>query len=278
MTNKVLASTTTTLIFATAGALAGTFQPASAADTVRGINTYVQDPVSGYVEAAGAIGQETCCSSGSTSTEGYTEIIGAGRLNWWLSPTHTLQVDANGTGISWSGSEGDQSLGLAAHYAWRAMPTGNLAVMGSVGQEGGTRYTTLAVEGQLHGMNWTIYGQGGVTREVSDSDHAPYVFVQGRYYFNPNFAAIADVTLANFDSESFSQFGGTLEFKPVGMPFAIFGRGQIATWSENTFKETDSQAVFGIKLFVNQPTIWSNDVNGATYIDANPIYGEYANP
>jgi hypothetical protein len=273
---------------ASAGMVAGAPAPAVAADQVQSLTYGVGDAVSGYVQAYAGIGSTTEFFEGTSKwTGGTTEIGGAGRLNWWLNPGMALQVDAYGSGVQKADSSRGTSAGIAAHLAWHGMGNvagmGNLALalMGSAGTANGNRFHNLAVEAMVHAANWAIYGQAGMTNAMSSSStpSAGYLALQGRFFFNQNFMASVDGTFGGhpgFDG-TYHRIGAQLDLKPTNMPLAFFLRGQMATFAEDDFRQTTTEIKFGAKLFVNQPTLWSNSLRGATWVDWNPTFGEFAN-
>jgi hypothetical protein len=273
MDRKFLVTTTAITAFASAGMVAPV-TPAAAADPVK-INVFSPQPVSGYVEAYGSLGyaqDNDCCGTGS-----FGQIGGAGRLNYWMSPTKALQLDAYGTGVSKDG-DGDTAFGLAAHWAKRDPNRMALGLMASVGALFGDFYGTIAIQGQHYSGPWTFYGQAGITTAISYSgDRFPYLAFQARYFTNPNTMIAGDVTIADYDGAFFGQIGLGIEHRTMNTPFSFFARAQGSRWSDGGYEATTGQVIVGAKLWVNQNTLQSNDRNGATFLDLNPMYGEFAN-
>jgi len=277
MDRKFLLTSTAVTAFASTGMVVS-FGPALAADPVK-VNVFSPQPVSGYVQAYFGIGQDVGKDGGSTKySESVTTIGGAGRLKWWLSPTKALQADAWGSGNKWGDGGTDEQFGLALHWAKRDPNRGALGLLLGVGQDG-DRFGNVAVQGQIYNGSWTIYGQAGVTWDLySSSDRYPYLFLQARYFTNPDTVITGDVTVAPWYSDAFyGRLGLGIEHKLMTMPVSLFGRAQAEriAWS-NGATSTLAQILVGAKLWVNQNTLLSNDRNGATFLDANPVYGEFS--
>jgi hypothetical protein len=292
--NRKYLLTTTAVTFASSGMMVGV-TPASAADMSVGVQyptapVYTPPPVSpisGYLKAYGAVGQASY-DEGQFSGSGSVEKFGGGGyLNWWLGQNLSLQADAYGAGLTYDGDNAT-AFGLAAHLTWRDPNMGALGFMASVGSETGDfgdwgRFVTLAAEGQWYINNLTLYGQvGAMLPAGSDAEESGwYGALEGRYFFTPNFSLTGDILFGHgpgFDNPDYVMWGAQLDWKPDTMPLSLFVayRGEHHTndcgfceWDVHTF-------MFGAKLFVNQPTLMANDRNGATLLDLNPKYGEFA--
>jgi hypothetical protein len=271
MDRRFLVTTTAITAFASTGMVAAV-SPAAAADPVK-VNVFSPQPVSGYVEAYGSLGRVDW-SGGDTDT--FSQIGGAGRLNWWMSPTKALQVDAYGSGIAKDWCCGyANAFGLAAHWAKRDPNRMALGLMASIGAVFGDFYGTIAIQGQHYNGSWTFYGQAGITHAISysGSDVWPYLAFQARYYTNPNTAIIGDLTIADAGGWAYGQIGLGVEHRTMNTPFSFFVRAQ-GTRGDSDY--TTGQVIVGAKMWVNQNTLLSNDRNGATFLDFNPLYGEFA--
>jgi hypothetical protein len=272
MDRKFLVTSTAITAFASAGMVA-TVSPAAAADPVK-VNVFSPQPVSGYVEAYGSIGYaDSYKESGS-----FGQIGGAGRLNYWMSPTKALQIDAYGSGVSKDGN-GDSAIGLAAHWAKRDPNRMALGLMVSIGALYGDFFGTIALQGQHYSGPWTFYGQAGFTHPLTWTGGGsylwPYLAFQARYFTNPNTAITGDITIADYGGSFFGQIGLGIEHRTMTTPFSFFARAQGSRWGNGY--QTTGQILIGAKLWVNQNTLLSNDRNGATFLDLNPMYGEFAN-
>lgn len=232
--------------------------------------------VSGYVELYGLIGR---FSQGGGS-EDFQGFGGAGRLNWWFSPNWALQLDAYGE--SKQSGASDTTFGIAGHLAMRDPRVYALGLMASTGTQDSAPWSTLALEGQYYLGNLTLYGQVGATHATSFGLGTDwYAFLQGRYFVNPNFALLADATFSKLNSSKLPdvqqvKVGIQAEFRPAQLPLSLFARLQHARSTNTSGPDaSETTAYAGIKLYAAQPTLLSNDRTGATFLDANPIYGAF---
>jgi hypothetical protein len=279
--SKKLFLSTTALTFGAAGMMGGP-APAVAADpTFKNVQalTYGQDLVSGYVGAHYGFGTATkFWDDGSRAFDSYRVLGGAGRLNWWLSPGMSVQGDVYGSSFS----NKESTFGAAVHLALRDANRGAIGVMGSLGHRSFDRFHTLAVEGQLYMGNITLYGQVGMTgfTDCSGCDRGEYAAFQGRFFLNPDTVLKGDVAFASNvadNSESLFRLGAEIEHKPMGMPVSLYARGMFDTLDTGGGRgRRSSQFMFGVKLFVNEPTLLAGDRRGATFLDLNPTYGDKA--
>jgi hypothetical protein len=272
MDRKFLVTTTAITAFASTGMVV-TVAPATAADPVK-VSVFSPQPVSGYVEAFGSIGyaQDNYKESGS-----FGQVGGAGRLNYWMSPTKALQVDAYGSGAGKDG-DGASAFGLAAHWAKRDPNRMAIGLMGSVGTLYGDFYGTLAIQGQHYSGPWTFYGQAGLIHALNYSSGTyPYLAFQARYFTNPNTVITGDFSISDWGGPWYGTLGLGIEHRAMGTPFSFFARAQGSRYTSGSYEATTGQVLVGAKLWVNQDTLMSNDRNGATFLDLNPLYGEFSN-
>lgn len=236
----------------------------------------VRSAVSGYVELYGLFGR----LSGDEGSDDYGGFGGAGRLNWWLSPNLALQLDAYGESRD---SSSYTTFGIAGHLAMRDPRLYALGLMASTGTADSAPWSTLALEGQYYVNNLTLYGQVGATHSTSwGLGTYWYGFLQARYFVNPNFVLLADATFAKLSGSKLSsdpqlvKVGVQAEFRPASWPLSLFARLQHAhntNIGSSSINETTVYA--GIKLYAAQPSLLSNDRDGATFLDANPVYGPF---
>lgn len=217
---------------------------------------------------------------------------------WPLSPDVNLQVDlfadhSEDIARDWS-DDGDDAttFGAAVHLLHPLDKRARLGVAGSIwsndlflpagdGQADVT-FGLIAVEGQFFGTDWTVTGQAGLFSAFScdaggescfgDLEDGTYIRGKVRYYLNDNTALSVEATQmwGSFDDDVFS--GKNLkaalwtvegEHKFQGSQFSGF----ISLSHENAevfFLDADTSTVsLGVKFYLDQPTLRSNDQTGA---------------
>ena len=196
---------------------------------------------------------------------------------------------------------------IGGHANWRNAQTGLLGVFAGAGDAGGgfgqslsVRHVVAGGEGQLYWNALTLYVQGGYDtvagRPASDhlNAHAWFVRGTGRYFVLPNTMLEGTVLYANgeikYDNGFVPASGPTngfetwlweakLEHRFTATPFALFAkyRGSetkfdpIQFGSIDELKVTDHRVFVGLKLFMGQDTLRSNDRNGATLDIIDPL-------
>jgi hypothetical protein len=278
MDGKLAVSATAAAAAALSSGMMAAAPPAEAAN----LSITPLNQVSGYVAFHAGFGHFVSQYAGTTKFQtGFTQLGGAAALNWWMSPTTSVQLDLYGNGISKSNGNGSTALGMAGHVAWAAPGNHEIGAMLSIGQTFGDRSSVLAIEGLWHGSNWSVYGQiGGKHGITFTSAVEPYVAVEGRWFLNANTAITFDATAASFNGDdAFTRFGAGIELKPGASPLAFFARAQISsvTWAGCCWHDTASEIKVGAKLMIGQGTLWQNNISGANKRDMNPWYGVFAN-
>jgi len=225
-----------------------------------------------------------------------------GRANIQWDSGFGIQLDAQGSDFkvshdSYTGQMND----LAAHFYQRSddMLWGGFA---SVGSDTGTRYGTLGLEFQKYCNQWTFYAQAswsGGDRYGADSWNFN---AQARYFFNPRFLLTAGIGY-DTGTYSYSEDGGyyhynghvanwnwTLraEYMLADLPVSIFGEynGTYSPYHEHydeedyyyvgTYRGHEQSNLFmvGVRLFLNQQDLQTNDRTGASLEDFNPWTGK----
>jgi len=176
--------------------------------------------VGGYIEAYTAAAwdkdtfQNPVFGPNNATYHGWV-LGGAGRGNWWATPSVSLQLDAQAEGTQYTvpsnllapGFNGHFSTLdylIAGHVNWRNQQTGLLGVFGGIGDAGGNvstggfnnngvRHGLIGAEGQYYLGALTLYGQGGYDATMSsgniaffNSVHAWFLRATGRYFIDPN--------------------------------------------------------------------------------------------
>lgn len=249
-------------------------------------------------------------SDGFAADEGMGDpfIYGGKAKGYWpLSSDVQLQVDlfAEQTDDVMSDvfDETDSTTwGAAVHLLHPFEKRARLGVAGSLfstevaGFTGDTEndntYGLVALEGQFFGTDWTVTGQGGIFTAIACADEAcrgleDGTFVRGkvRYFLNDNTALGLETTQmwGNIDDEIFdgksfsvnsSLWSLEAEHKFRDSQFSGF----VAVTHERTdisgvltFGANTNTAMLGVKWYLDQPTLRSNDQTGAE-LDT-PLFG-----
>jgi hypothetical protein len=234
---------------------------------------------------------------------------GAGRANYWFSHNASVQLDAQAEGTSYringlgpvTGNASQQSFLIGGHINWRDSQRGLLGAFVGAGDGGGgtfspsQRHVVAGVEGQLYWSQFTLYVQGGYDTAVGNSffgdPHAWFVRGTGRYFVTPNTMFEGTVLYANGDISFDNGFvpvpsidfhtwlwEAKLEHRFAATPFAMFlkYRGSETTFEAPVFatadfKATDHRVLVGLRLFMGQDTLQSNDRGGATLDIIDPL-------
>jgi endosialidase-like protein len=199
---------------------------------------------------------------------------------------------------------------VGVHANWRDPRTGLFGVFGGIGDAGGNiatlgannsgvRHGVVGLEGQYYWNALTLYGQGGYDALMNignvalwDNAHAWFVRGTGRYFFSPNFMlegtgqyakGAAEYTFFNASIPN-ADFNTWLwrvkaEWKPDTMPFSLFAtyEGSRTSYASNVFfgttseRVTDNRVMAGLRLYMGQDTLLSNDRTGATLDIIDPL-------
>jgi hypothetical protein len=251
---------------------------------------------SGYVELYTGWDRIRSTSGGSESeTEslsGWT-LGGAGRGNYWMQPNMSVQLDAQGEGTSYKvpssggGRISGNSYLVGAHLTWRNPQNYAWGIFGAGGDVSGVRHGLIGGEGQIYWNQFTLYGQVGYDTTIGDiafinggSVDAVFGRITGRYFFTPNLMLEATGLYASgtFDFNSFSQDFDTwlwqakLEWRPGTAPFSVFAKYQGSESKSDSVqngppgaKLTDNRITAGVRLYLGEGTLLSNDRKGATF-------------
>ena len=199
---------------------------------------------------------------------------------------------------------------IGGHVNWRDSQRGLFGIFAGAGDAGGgfaqaNRHAVVGGEGQLYWNQFTLYVQGGydtiVGNSLSGEPHAWFVRGTGRYFLTPNTLLEGMVLYANGEVEynalTLSPGASTtqgfqtwlweakLEHRFATTPFSAFVkyRGSetkfdtVTTFAvgPDTFtferKVTDHRVLVGLRLYLGQNTLQSNDRNGATLDIIDPL-------
>jgi hypothetical protein len=277
---------------------------------------------SGYVDLSmgGGRFQETFCAIGFacdpiSSNTGWS-IGGAGRGNWWLGRSVSLQLDAQAEGTQYTlNTFGCTTCGnrtsttaydIIAHLAWRdpRWAFGAMAAVGDVSP--GVRTAAVGPEGLVNLGMFTLYAQGGWTATVGRNafvgNDISGGFVRGtaRFYPTQNILLEGTVQGAWLTEDPFDPtFLATHDIQST--IWRVKAEGMVNPWlsvyaayqGSRTrlesgpvpplgfgFDETlrDDRFVVGIRAWLGRDNLRNNDITGAPFDFINPInfFGPFA--
>jgi hypothetical protein len=238
----------------------------------------------GYVEVYGGWASTRARGSnfddGGSFTDQFSESFkgsvlgGAGRGNYWLSPTMSMQLDVQAEGTSYN--FGNSSFGTASsldyliggHVNWRDSNRGLVGAFAGIGDTNYTRHAVFGAEGQYYWNQITFYGQVGYDTTLHSTGSptnfegpssvdmdAWFIRGTGRYYLGPNFRVeatgmYADGTInpSSFSGGSYSAGFNTwlweakAEWKLDNSPFSLFFKYR---GSQTKYNESGCCSSFG---------------------------------
>lgn len=259
-------------------------------------------PISGHVGLYGGGSQSSVNSYFSASDRLYI-YGGDGRVNVWLSPRTSIQLDAGAegtTGFAFDGYDfGGRIAGtVGGHWAWREPQTHALGVFGAVAGandvffNGSATYGVIGVEAQGYLGNLTLYPQAGYIGRISGPEIGAYRMspgdgwfarMQGRYFLTPNDKVAAEVGWTRLNHElspgvagryNVLNWGVSYERRLGASPWSLFVeyasiRSEAAGWpgssSFNGNRVTDNMVLLGLRANFGDATLLSQDRSGATF-------------
>ena len=222
---------------------------------------------------------------------------GEGRVNYWISPTLSVQMDAEAevtTAInnppydSTTDNDGRVHGVFGGHLAMRNPASHAIAVFGGLSAannlyhwggsgEGQMVHGLIGLEGQLYFNQFTLYGQGGYAGRITGSDttepeHLWFIRGVGRYFYTPNDKIQAEVGYAagpayncsGCATNSITNWGVLYEHR-FDSPFSVYAEYAGFSMDGDSARATEHMVMVGIKAYVNQGTLLANDRNGATF-------------
>ncbi len=232
-----------------------------------------------------------------------TVLGGAGRGNYWVTPNMSVQLDAQAEGISYrfpavivpgaAFNSSSLSYLIGGHFNWRDSQRGLLGVFAAAGDQGSSfgdarRHAIFGGEAQMYWNQLTLYFQGGYDTTTGThliEPEAWFVRGTGRYFFTPNTMLEGTVLYANGDITSGVGIGAIdfttwlweakLEHRFAATPFSLYVkyRGSETEFEPNfgapvlgpsQFKVTEHRILAGLRLYMGENTLLSNDRHGAT--------------
>lgn len=185
---------------------------------------------------------------------------------------------------------------IGGHFNWRDSQRGLFGVFAAAGDQSAffsesKRHVIAGGEAQIYWNQFTLYIQGGYDTTVGtyfEEMHAWFIRGTGRYFFTPNTMLEGTVLYANGDVDFRGPFAGPvdavgfhtwlweakLEHRFATTPFALFVKYRGSEMKSDTLvaapgfssqtKVTDNRVLVGLRLFMGQNTLLSNDRQGAT--------------
>ena len=277
------------LTLALAGAAVFAFAGgAQAADLPLKAAPVAQQPISGYVGlyVGGTWWDETYNpSSGNAFVFG-----GEGRLNYWVLPTLSVQIDMEAEATTQIKINGGNNVDgrihgvIGGHVAWRNPSVGTLGAFGAfsgannLDYQGQMVHGMIGVEGQRYFNMLTLYGQAGWAGRITGSDeYEPQAlwFVRGvgRYFLTPNDKIQVEIGYADgpeiyaTDTRHHITNWGVLYEHKFSNPFSAYVEyaGFNTEATNDGYRATEHMVMVGLRAYLNQGTLLSNDRNGATF-------------
>jgi hypothetical protein len=185
---------------------------------------------------------------------------------------------------------------IGGHFNWRDSQRGLLGVFAAAGDQGGSfgdsrRHAIFGGEAQMYWNQLTLYVQGGYDTTTGThliEPEAWFLRGTGRYFFTPNTVLEGTVLYANGDITSGVGIGlgaidfttllweAKLEHRFAATPFSLYVkyRGSETEFEANfggapvlgpdQFKATEHRILAGLRLYMGEGTLLSNDRHGAT--------------
>jgi hypothetical protein len=261
-------------------------------------------PISGYVSLYGG--------GGPASLKTFLDVRdtlfaygGDGRMNIWLSPAVSIQIDAEAEGTSSfdvsSFKLGGRISGIfGGHLAWRNAHAYALGAFGAVAGSnqfifaGSSTYGLAGIEAQGYLGNFTLYPQAGYVGRLSGPDNAVVDFcpgngwfgrLQGRHFLTPNDKLAAEIGWARLKHDlgpgvsgeyRILNWGISYEHRFEASPWALFVEyagyeTRTSGWPGalgslvNGGKVTENLALIGVRAHFGDATLLAQDRIGATF-------------
>jgi hypothetical protein len=188
---------------------------------------------------------------------------------------------------------------IGGHANWRNSQMGLIGIFGGGGDAGGgfssaTRHWVIGGEAQLYWNQLTLYVQGGHNSTINelssfgpDRIHAGFVRGTGRYFLTPGVMVEGTVLysageidwapLTTFSNQDFKTrlWQAKIEAQLGAYPFSVFAKYQESRTTYDTLnffgngntvdeKVNDRRFLVGLRLYMGENTLLSNDRRGAT--------------
>lgn len=270
-----------TLTFA-AGLAAGMIFSTSAASA----DTFGPMDTSGFVEIFGSY-SDAVEDNSSGADDNYTGGGGGGRVNFWLSDSHTVQIDGN---LNFFRNDPDNdtehAVEMVVHSGWRDPERGYIGGFGGLISYGYTGSDSrdsnqwiAGGEGAVYLDMITVFAQAGFmdtfNRDEAESFEDTY-FVQGgvRYFASSNLKLEASGGFLSGD-----EYGDTpvdipfwraeVEYKPEDFRVSWFAAYEGYSENEDGNEHTNHTVMGGVRIHFGQDTLLSFDRSGASQVFLN---------
>ena len=198
----------------------------------------------------------------------------AARLNLWLAPSMSVQVDGWAETLSF----GDY-YGVAGHWSWRDPSRYLVGGLVSYGEAFNDKYVNFALEAQRYFGDLTVYAQGGYGMGTGQDDDQsmPYAQLIARYFLSPDCLVEAEAGYGRFDRTGLSsdvvrwQLKAEAKLPRAPLSAYVAYQGSRSDRSDGVLR-IDHAVVAGLTLR-SDATLQDTDRTGATLVDANPLFG-----
>lgn len=260
-----------------AGLAAGMIGSTSAASA----DTFGPMDTSGFVEIFGSH-SDAVEDQSSGANDNYTGGGGGGSVNFWLSDSHTVQIDGN---LNFFRNDPDDdtehAIEMVVHTGWRDTERGYFGAFGGLisygyagADSGDSNQWVLGGEGAVYLDMITVFVQAGFmdtfNRDEGESFEDTF-FVQGgvRYFVNSNMKLEASGGFLSGD-----EYGDTpvdmpfwraeAEYKPEDSRVSWFAAYEGYSEDEVDYEHTNHTVMGGLRIHFGQDTLMSFDRSGAS--------------
>lgn len=245
-------------------------------------DTFGPMDTSGFVEIFGSY-SDASGDNGSGADDNYTGGGGGGSVNFWLSDSHTVQIDGN---LNFFRNDPDDdtefAIDMIVHAGWRDPERGyfggfgGLVTIGYVGDSGDPAHWVAGGEGAIYLDMMTVFAQAGYIdelngKEADDAAFSDTFFVRGgvRYFANPNLKLEASGGFMSGDEYGDTPvdmpfWGAEVEYKPDDARVSWFAAYHGYSEDEPGFEHTNHTVQGGIRINFGQDTLLSVDRSGAS--------------
>lgn len=213
------------------------------------------------------------------------------RLNYWLNPAWSFQLDAEADELNHPGdvsSPPRRETLVVGHFDWRDPRVGSAGMFGGLVRPNDTNdrdswksMGIIGLEGQRYFDSLTLYGQGGYlaqfnrTDDLDQADKVWFARFAPRYFVTANDKLSGEIGYARgemgdnqSDKMRIWNWAATYEHKFDAHPLSVFVQysgGRLKSTENPSDMITEHTIVGGFRWYFNQGTLLANDRTGATY-------------